>query len=287
MRSAAQEVAAEFGLPVHRDRRASTSCWRSPGEQHELVRVRDRLARVSSRSTAHHPRLEAEWPAAAMGTFDMIRTGTAARGLPARGLRVRPARRRRRSTSARTRRARSSTARPTTRSTAAAAARSSTPTASRSSEFERRKTPEELAAEKEAAAKLAEDQRIAAERKRHDDILMQSYPTEARPARRPRAGAARARRARSRRRRCRPRATRRRSTSCSRRRPRPSARAPPVPTGARRPHRQGARRARPATQGDRARRRTTGAARDRDVPEQARALARAQGAAGNSSCSGQ
>lgn len=45
-------------------------------------------------------------------------------------------------------------------------------------EIERRKTPEELAAEKEAAARLAEDQRIAAERKRQDDILMQSYPSE-------------------------------------------------------------------------------------------------------------
>ena len=45
-------------------------------------------------------------------------------------------------------------------------------------EIERRKTAEELAAEKEAAARLAEDQRIAAERKRQDDILMQSYPTE-------------------------------------------------------------------------------------------------------------
>jgi chromosome segregation ATPase len=46
-------------------------------------------------------------------------------------------------------------------------------------EIERRKTPEELAAEKEAAARLAADERIAAERKRQDDILMQSYPSEA------------------------------------------------------------------------------------------------------------
>lgn len=45
--------------------------------------------------------------------------------------------------------------------------------------IERRKTPEELAAEAEVAALEAEQKRLEAERKRKDDILMQSYPTEA------------------------------------------------------------------------------------------------------------
>ena len=46
-------------------------------------------------------------------------------------------------------------------------------------QIERRKTPEELAAEAEVAALEAEQKRLEAERKRKDDILMQSYPTEA------------------------------------------------------------------------------------------------------------
>lgn len=45
--------------------------------------------------------------------------------------------------------------------------------------IERRKTPEELAAEREAIAVAAEQERLLAERKRQDDVLMQSYPTEA------------------------------------------------------------------------------------------------------------
>lgn len=44
--------------------------------------------------------------------------------------------------------------------------------------IERRKTPEELAAEREAAEVAAKEAKIAAERKRQDDVLMQSYPTE-------------------------------------------------------------------------------------------------------------
>lgn len=44
--------------------------------------------------------------------------------------------------------------------------------------IERRKTSAELAAERDAAALAAEAARVVAERKRQDDVLMQSYPTE-------------------------------------------------------------------------------------------------------------
>lgn len=45
--------------------------------------------------------------------------------------------------------------------------------------IERTKTPEELATERAAAERDAEAKRIEAEVKRQDDVLMQSYPTEA------------------------------------------------------------------------------------------------------------
>ena len=45
--------------------------------------------------------------------------------------------------------------------------------------IERRKSSEELAAERAEAERVAEANRLAAELKRQDDVLMQSYPTEA------------------------------------------------------------------------------------------------------------